>query len=53
VLDALLLSLHAPHIVLDGLVLGLGFHGEVNLALRHHKFGGLAFFALVAKLVNK
>jgi len=35
-LDAPILSLDAYHMVLDGLVLGLGFHGEVSLALFHH-----------------
>ena len=36
-LDAPILSLDAHHMVLDGLVLGLGFHGEVSLAIFHHK----------------
>jgi len=36
VLDALLLSLDAPHMVLDGLDLELGFHSAVSLALLHH-----------------
>jgi len=36
-LDALILSLDAHSMVLDGLVLGFGFHGEVSLALLHHQ----------------
>ena len=35
-LDAPILSLDTHHMVLDDLVLGLGFHGEVSLVLFHH-----------------
>jgi len=41
-LDAPILSLDAHHMVLDGLVLSLGFHDEVSLAFFHQPWSHLS-----------